>query len=323
MIFNLKAIILSLYCLMVCTQTAYSHQTTFKHHTSGYVKVKQGQLFYQRYGTGTPIIILHGGPGLDQGYLQPQLLALAANHTVIFYDQRGSGKSLETQLTTDYININQFTDDLEALRTQLGLNNIILLGHSWGGFLAMNYTIHYPKNISKLILLSSAPASFKGQQAFLNEFAKRTETIKKEIVPLFNDQSFAQLNSEQLSRLYQTLFSVYCYNPKDAAKLTLKMNEKSAQSGQQVMALMAQTSSITANTNLLSLLEKLQIPTLLIHGEDDIVPLWTAHEIKQAIPHAQIAILKQCGHFPYIEQPKLLFSHIRHFLNHTNHEKFN
>ena len=139
--------------------------------------------------------------------------------------------------------------------------------------------------------------------------------IENEIAPLFNEQLFVQLHSAELSQLYQTLFSVYCYDPKNSSKLTLNMSEKSAQNGQKVMALMSQTSSIKPDSNLLSLLKKSHVPTLLVHGEEDIVPLWTAEEIKTTIPNAKIAILKQCGHFPYIEQPKLLFNKLQDFLS--------
>lgn len=111
------------------------------------------KIFYQIFGEGTPIIITHGGPGLDQTYLQPQLLALAKNHQLIFYDQRGSGKSLGTKLDEDTINIHKFAEDLEKLRAHLKLKKFILMGHSWGGILSMQYAIKYQKNILSPLLL--------------------------------------------------------------------------------------------------------------------------------------------------------------------------
>ncbi len=288
--------------------------TQLKSNDSGFIQVDQGKLFYQTFGSGTPIIVLHGGPGLDQGYLLPQMLELAKNHKVIFYDQRGSGKSLETKINSSYINIDQFTNDLEALRMQLGIKTFILLGHSWGGFLAMNYSIRYPDHLTALILLNTAPADFKGQQAFVNEFTKRTQPIKNEIGPLFNYQEFEKLTALEISKLYRTLFSVYFYDPKDTAELTLKMSVLSAKSGAKVMELMLKTSWLRPNTNLFPQLEKLNVPTLILHGKQDIVPLWTAQEIKEAIPHAQIITIEKCGHFPFIEKPNEVFLQINRFL---------
>ena len=82
----------------------------------GFVSVKDGKLFYRTAGKGLPLIVLHGGPGLSQDYLLPQLYKLAENNFVIFYDQRGSGKSLETKLDEKHINIDQFVEDLENMK---------------------------------------------------------------------------------------------------------------------------------------------------------------------------------------------------------------
>lgn len=286
-------------------------------HDSGYVEVDKGKLFYQKFGSGIPIIVLHGGPGLDQNYLLPQMLELAKDHEVIFYDQRGSGKSLETEINSTYINFDQFTKDLETLRNHLGLNKFVLLGHSWGGFLAMNYSVTYPEHIGALILLNTAPADFKGQQAFIDEFSKKTQPIEDQIMPLFNYQDFEKLKSSEISELYRKMFSVYFYNPKDAAVLTLNMSEVSARSGFKVMEEMANTSWFKPDINLFPQLKKLNVPTLIVHGNEDIVPLWTAQEIKEAIPGAQMESLEQSGHFPYIEKPKQLFLLLRSFLSKT------
>ena len=312
---SLKLKILLLFILTTFTLISYTAPSyQLKSNSSGYVQVDQGKLFYQKFGAGTPIIVLHGGPGLDQSYLLPQMLDLAKDHEVIFYDQRGSGKSLETKIDPSYINITQFTKDLEELRKQLNLDKFILLGHSWGGLLAMNYSVTYPNHLAGLILLSTAPADFNGQQAFVTEFTKRTQPIKNEINPLSNYQEFEKLNSFEISKLYRTLFSVYLYNPKEAEKLTLNMHEASAKSGAKVREIMSKTSWLTPNTNLFPQLKKLTVPTLIIHGKEDIVPLWTAEEIKEAIPHAQMASIEKCGHFPYIEKPNQMFSQIRLFL---------
>jgi proline iminopeptidase len=291
-----------------------------KSNDSGYVQVDQGKLFYQTFGSGTPIIILHGGPGLDQSHFLPQMLELEKNHKVIFYDQRGSGKSLETKINPSYINIDEFTRDLETLRKQLGIKKFILLGHSWGGFVAMNYAIMYPDNLAALILLSTAPADFRGQQAFVNEFTKRTQPIKDEISPLFNYQEFEKLTASEISKLYRSVFSVYFYHPKDAAELTLTMSAASAKSGAKVMEVMSKTSWLRPSNDLFPQLKKLNVPTLIIHGKQDIIPVWTAQEIKEAIPQAQMLSLEKCGHFPYIEKPDEVFFQINRFL--TDIEKF-
>ena len=287
---------------------------------SGYIEVDKGKLYYQKMGKGEPIVVLHGGPGLDQSYLLPQMMELAKDHEVIFYDQRGGGRSLEAELNASTLNIQQFTKDLEALRSQLNLNKMILVGHSWGGLLAMNYSITYPSNIAGLILINTGPADFKGYQGFAEEFAKKTQPIINEIKPLFKYEDFEKLNSAQITELYKKLFTSYFYDPKAAAKLTVNMNEKSAKSGFKVGEEVVKV-WLKPSFSLIPQLRKLKVPTLIIHCKEDIVPLWAAEQIKEAMPIAQIEALEQCGHFAYIEKPEQVFSSIERFLSEKGQQK--
>ncbi len=279
-----------------------------------FVKVNDGSLFYYRTGKGVPIIVLHGGPGLDQEYLKPQLLKLAKNHELIFYDQRGSGKSLETPMDEEHINLHQFVEDLELLRKSLGLNKFILMGHSWGGLLGMQYAIDYQDQLLGLILLNSAPADYKGQKAFADEFALRTKNIHQEIKPFFAYEDFKKLNSIQISNLYRKLFSVYFYDPEKVKELTLNFSVASAQSGVKVMEIMSKTSWLHPSINLFPKLKSVTVPTFILHGKQDIIPVWTAGEIKNAIPNAEMVILDQCDHFPYVEKEKQFFNQLNKFL---------
>ncbi|MCL5260930.1 MAG: alpha/beta fold hydrolase [Gammaproteobacteria bacterium] len=277
-----------------------------------YISVKHGKIFYQKFGAGSPIVILHGGPGLDQSYLLPQMLELSKDHEIIFYDQRGSGKSLNTPLTLDYINIDQFYDDLEALRKRLGLKQFILLGHSWGSTLAMYYAAKYPNYISKLILLNSAPVNFVGLRMLMSEFKKRTIPINNKITALTNYNEFEKLNTQEVINLYRILFSVYFYDASKVNKLTLQMNKVSAVSGFKVMDLIS--ASQGPDFNLLPILKTIKAPTLIVHGAEDIMPTQIAQQINDGIPNSQLVYLPECGHFSFVEQPTGLFAAIQQFL---------
>lgn len=280
-----------------------------------FVKVKDGHLYYNETGQGIPIIVVHGGPGLDHRYLQPQLSQLAANHKLIFYDQRGSGRSLETPLDEKHINMHQFVEDLEDLRKSLGLNKFVLMGHSWGGWLAMQYAVDHQDHLIGLILLNSAPADYKGQKAFIDEFTTRTKNIHNDIKSLFAYEDFKKLNAIQISDLYRKLFSIYIYNSKNVKDLSLNFNIASAQSGFKVMEEMTKTSWLHPNIDLFPSLKKLSVPTFILHGKQDIVPVWTALEIKDAIPQSEIVVLDDCDHFSYIEQPSQFFTELNSFLD--------
>jgi proline iminopeptidase len=288
--------------------------TGLKAEQQGYVQVKAGKLYYRIFGSaGTPVIVLHGGPGLDQGYLLPQMLALAEKNKVVFYDQRGSGKSLETPINEQTINIEQFTYDLEKLRRHLGYKKFTLMGHSWGGMLAIKYAIQYPNNLSALVLLNSIPATSAGVNAFIDEYNKRTAPIKSKLDAIQKSPNFIEGEPEKVSEFYRTMFSVYFYKQEQVRELSLNFTSDSALNGFKIGDIYEKT-LFSKSYDWRPLLGRLVMRTLIIHGESDPIPAWTAEEIKAAIPNARLVMLKKCGHFPYIEQPKEFFGVLGNFL---------
>lgn len=145
----------------------------------GYVPVEQAQLYYRAIGQGHPIILLHGGPDFDHNYFLPDMDRLSDAFRLIYYDQRGRGKSSgqvqDASLQSDL-------QDLEGLREYLRLESMTVLGHSWGGLLAMEYAIRYPHRVSYLILMNTGPASYEDYQFLRQERSKSAaedvETLK-------------------------------------------------------------------------------------------------------------------------------------------------
>lgn len=280
-----------------------------------YVAVKEGELFYQTFGHGKPVIVLHGGPGMDQNYLLPQMLELANKYQVIFYDQRGSGKSLDTKIDTNTINVSRFVEDLETLRRRLGYEKIILVGHSWGGLLAMHYAIQHQEHLHALVLLNSMPATSKGTQAFVQEYNKITSSVKKQIEEIYNSYEFTQGEPKFVENFYRLVFTKYLAKEEDIQKLSLRSSQRSAQGGFKKINDIFFQNELTKPYDLRNYLNKLNIPTLIVHTDKDPIPLWTAQEIYSSIPHSKFIVIKDCGHFPYAEKPDELFSGMYRFLH--------
>ncbi|HEV7239343.1 MAG TPA: alpha/beta fold hydrolase [Thermoanaerobaculia bacterium] len=114
------------------------------------------RLWYAERGHGSPLIVIHGGPGMDHATLAADLAPLERRHRVIYYDQRGGGRSTlpadETLLTIDH-----HVRDLEALRRHLGLKKVTLLAHSFGPAIAALYAIRHPENVERMIFLGPIP----------------------------------------------------------------------------------------------------------------------------------------------------------------------
>ncbi len=123
----------------------------------GYVEVIGGRVWYRIVGThtdGTPLLVLHGGPGAPSAYLSP-LGALADERPVIFYDQLGCGRSDKPD-DPGLWRIERFVEELQQLRDALGLSQVHLFGHSWGTMLATDYMLTDPRGVVSLILASPA-----------------------------------------------------------------------------------------------------------------------------------------------------------------------
>src|SRR6185503_9491591 len=120
----------------------------------GFVDTGEALVYYEAVGRGEPLVVLHGGPGASHDYFLPYLLPLARENRLIFLDERGSGRSEKLDDAKRYT-VAAMAEDLEAVRKALKLGTINLLGHSYGGVLAQEYALKYPKALRRLVLCST------------------------------------------------------------------------------------------------------------------------------------------------------------------------
>lgn len=120
----------------------------------GSFESRGARLYYRTIGTGAPVVLLSGGPGLDVDYMEPVAAAFPQNTSILF-EQRGTGHSRASVLDSKDFTIAAAVDDLDALRQHLGGSRLFLVGHSWGGMLAMSYAATHPDRVDRLILIAS------------------------------------------------------------------------------------------------------------------------------------------------------------------------
>src|SRR5256712_6170770 len=119
------------------------------------VELEGVRLFTRRTGDGPPVVVLHGGPGAHHDYLLPQYDLLARRRTLLYYDQRGGGRSPVGRDTP--VGWREHVADLEALRRHWSIDRLTLLGYSWGGLLALLYWLEHPGPGGRLAPLSPPP----------------------------------------------------------------------------------------------------------------------------------------------------------------------
>jgi len=142
----------------------------------GFVDANGVMIYYEEFGSGKPLMIVHGGPGASHDYFLPYLLPLARYYRLIFIDERGSGKSEMLEDVKQYT-VENMVEDVEAVRQALGFGKISLLGHSFGGVLAQAYAMKYQEHLSHLILSGTFSST-----SMMNEiFAQMKENMEPEL----------------------------------------------------------------------------------------------------------------------------------------------
>lgn len=276
-----------------------------------YMPCEGGQIFYRVIGSGDPIFIIHGGPGLDHSYFLPTMDVLAAEGQVVYYDQRGTGRSL-SKVDCDSINMDNFVKDLENLRKHLNCDEITLLGHSWGTLLALEYAFKFPDRVKALILMNSFPATHEGLERYYENLGARLRPISDQLVQIELSEKFKQREPETINKYLQLIFPVYFYDENKMLLLNSAVCSTSAANFFKIGEFL--DSDYLGEYDVLDRLKRLSIPTLIVHGDSDPVPKKYAEQLHANIKNSKYLHIGGSGHFPFVEQPLILFKAIREFL---------
>ncbi len=259
--------------------------------------------YIKKMGKGEPIVVLHGGPGLFHNYLVSSFEKLAEQYQIIFYDQRGSGK---TAFPTDTasITVENFVADLEAIRQHLKIEKMNLTGHSWGAILAINYAKQFPNNLNKLILIAPAPANTEYfDQMFRNMQNKRKDEDIKEMVKIMSSKDFDDRKPDAVLQAIKIGDKVNLADQSKIDELYANMTFTAASANNMLLvnSIMEKNFfnyNITENMNLIT------CPTLIVLGDLDNVPFASAQLLQDNLQNARLEVLKAAGHYPFFEAQK-------------------
>jgi proline iminopeptidase len=281
----------------------------------GLRKINGVDLYCEVIGRGEPIVVIHGGPGLDHSYFLPQMDELAGRHRLIFYDQRASGKSAGN-LDRDAISLDLFVEDIEGVRRSFHLEKMNLMAHSWGGILAMQYAIRHSDRLKSLILVDSVGASSEDRTAADKSAQQRmTEQDFKERAAILQSDGFRKREPAAIESLFRLGFRATFHNRQLADNLTLKLPANFAANS----VLLQNLGKDLTTYDFYNALRSVACPTLIIYGDSDPLPEKAAQRLQNIIPDSRLVILKDCGHFPFVEAPAEFFGAVRHFLDGLSH----
>jgi proline iminopeptidase len=255
---------------------------------------------------GVPLVLLSGGPGYDSDYFWfgPAFHELAKSRWVVTYDQRGTGRSAPVG-PSDSVTVADFVADLDALRTALKVEQLDLLGHSWGGYLAQAYAAAHGDRVAHLVLVGSAAPKFSDTIFLFSQvFPERDMNTPFRRGRETGDT--AEIHAAL--RVYTTMIF---YSPEHGVawrKLGAKLKYNHFQS--------AQLSKDLQQLDFTPKLADFKFPALVTTGRYDmnVAPL-TAYRIHQAIPGSKFHVFEKSSHIPFYEEPTAFTAVLGEFLS--------
>lgn len=272
------------------------------------MSVRDVELFVEVVGEGPPLVLLHGGPGLDHVSLIP-FRELADRHTLIFYDQRCNGRSTGAPVTS--MTFPNLTADAEELRQRFGFEQWAVLGHSFGGHVALEYVLRYPQRVSRLILLDTAGDVRWSQERAADVLAGRG--FNPATVAVARRFYSGRVAPKDFVRAAIRLMPAY-----DHRFSLLRFAREMLGGGWRMMPrpeALTYGGQMMRGWNVMHRLGDIRTPTLVIAGHDDFLfPPESQAQLAAGIPNAQLRIIQRAGHNPQSERTAETLAAVANFL---------
>ncbi|HYW41568.1 MAG TPA: alpha/beta fold hydrolase [Bryobacteraceae bacterium] len=265
-------------------------------------------LAYFEARRGPAVVLLAGGYGLSHLYLSPVGDRLAERFRVIMPDQRGTGLSKLREYTPAALNLDKLTGDLEALRKHLGLRKLRLLGHSWGGMLAMSYAAAHPAQVESMVLVDSGGMNLEFSAMYSAGTASRLKAVlspdeQKRLEALMTGPPpMTEATKDEISRIRLAAFLFHRDRAEELERYFRRDPIDEREASLIVDDLKSRRWDVRAE------LRSLRAPVLIVHGREDPMPLSVAEETARTIPGARLEVIDDCGHYPWVDQPDRFFA---------------
>lgn len=281
----------------------------------GFSESAHGRVWWKVMGSGsrTPLLVLHGGPGAGHDYLEP-LAELADQRPVVFYDQLGCGRSDKPD-TPELWNIDYFVSEIDMIRAELGLDRVILYGHSWGGWLAQEYLAQRGDRakVDALVLASTSASTRQfvaGAQALLAAMPGGIDQRRREL------EATRKMQTLEYQAIVDAFFDAYVYRGTQPA-FTRSLENLSTS---RTYPAMNGPNEFTVTGSLKgwdreSALASITIPTLILTSELDEVSLDCHLTLNRGIKNSHLVVIPKARHLAMLEQPETYNWILRGFLS--------
>ncbi|MUP46086.1 alpha/beta fold hydrolase [Gramella sp. BOM4] len=278
-------------------------------------KTPDGELAFQSFGKGFPVLIINGGPGISSSGFADLAQKLSEKNTTIIYDQRGTGLSKLEHLNSSTINLNLMVEDIELLRKHLGYDKWIVLGHSFGGMLAYAYSVKYPERVQAMIQSHSGGLDLQILENF-DVYSQLSATYSDSLNHYSAKIQLGDTSEETARRRATILARAYLYND----SLATGISGRFMNGNMRINSLMWNDLSQN-NFDLSAELSQFKKPVLILNGRNEVAPLSLAEKAHEILPNSQLVIIDRCGHYGWLDRPDIYLTEVSRFLK--QHSKSN
>jgi proline iminopeptidase len=279
--------------------------------SEGTVPAEGTELYYRSVGSGRPVIVVHGGPGLGHYYLRPGMDVLADRFRLVYYDQRGTGRSEVGD--PDRVSLEGGIADLEALIDELGIERANLVGHSFGANLVALFASRHPGRVASAVLSNPGPPFDPAQAAQLASEMdrRRTPEDRANLARIQSSDRFASLDPEVMEELVRVMYLPFFSDQVVAETISYGFTDITAanflESADRTFRDLDAAAAIAG-------LKRIESPTLVIYAEREPIPEAFSRQVADAIPGASFAYVAGANHFTYLEDPDEFFAAVGGFL---------
>lgn len=284
----------------------------FQKADDGFITTNGYKTYYKIIGGSkkqTPIVCINGGPGASHEYLL-SLSALGSERPVVFYDQFGAGRS-EGRDNANAWKMSTFVEQLQALRNELKLKEVHLLGHSWGGMLLLHYMKGQPKGVKSLVLASTmydVPSYMEDVDMLLKAISPGTHAIARQ------NEKNGSINSREYKEIIKIWDRTHIYHGTKPNGLDSYGGFNTQQYNKMWGASEFVVSGNLRDWSAKEWMSSIEQPTLVIAGEYDEVTESMVHKTANELPNAEFEIIEEGAHLVHIENPKSYLRALRAFL---------
>jgi proline iminopeptidase len=278
---------------------------------SGFATSTDGTLIYYRvYGSGAPLLIINGGPGMNSDGFEQLAIHLSKNNQTIIYDQRGTGKSIVANPDSNSITMQLMVDDMESIRSQLHFKTWSILGHSFGGMLACYYATKHPERIEKMILSSSGGVDLQLLLYLRSSLALKLTAADQDSVTYWS-KVIANGDTSHSAELARARFLAKAYVVDK--KFIPVIAERLTQGNPTINKLLWENMQ-KINFDCAPGLKTFDKPVLIIQGKQDIIKASTAKKAHALIKNSKMVFMDHCAHYGWLDNEAVYYREVNNIL---------